>query len=38
MDNKNLGTKLANAFCTIVAVCVMALVIALTAKLIMWIF
>lgn len=38
MDNKNLGVKLANAFCTIVAVCGMALIIAITAKLIMWIF
>lgn len=38
MDNKNLGTKLANAFCTIVSVCLMALVIAMTTKLIMWIF
>lgn len=38
MDNKNLGTKLANAFCTILAVCLMALVIALTVKLILWIF
>lgn len=38
MDNKNLGTKLANAFATVVAVCLMALVIAITAKLIMWLF
>lgn len=38
MDNKNLGTKLANAFCTVLALCLMALVVALTVKLIIWIF
>lgn len=38
MDNKKLGNALANAFCLTVALCLMALVIALTVKMIMWIF
>lgn len=37
MDNKNLGAKLANVFVTILAACAMAIIIAATIKLIMWI-
>lgn len=37
-SNKNLGTLLGNLFCTVVAVCAMAIVIALAVKLIIWMF
>jgi hypothetical protein len=39
MDNENnVGSKLGKAMATVIAVCLMALIIALTAKLIIWIF
>ena len=37
MDNKKLGTILAHAFCLTAGLCMMALSIALTVKVIMWI-
>lgn len=37
MDNKKLGTILANAFCLTAGLCMIALAIALTVKVIMWI-
>jgi hypothetical protein len=38
MDNKKIGNVLAQAFCLTVGLCLMAITIALTVKLILWIF
>lgn len=37
-NNKDLATKLGRAFGIVIGICLMALVIAVTAKVIMWIF
>lgn len=37
-NNNNIGNKLGRAFVAVIGICLMAIAIAVTAKIIMWIF